>query len=120
MVGALGIGGVLIALISWWKDKPKAEAETGGIKWQTLSNEIDRQGRRNEKLEAKVDRITEQHEECERRCSALEAEVIKLNAVMQGRGEGLQHIQELISATNLQSHQELLDQIDRKTNGDVK
>lgn len=96
----LGTGG-LTALLTWRLTARKTEAEVADQDWGRFQREITRQDIKIVALSARIDELEIEVRACEEREGAQTAKIARLEAILQGRGEGLQHIQELISAARV-------------------
>ena len=106
VLSALVGGGIVTAWFVHRREGLKVAAETAQLNWTLLNNEIERQAQKITAQDLHIAEIEKAHRDCERRQSALEAKIAKLEAILQGLGEGRQRVQEWVSEEHVRDRRE--------------
>lgn len=106
--GLLG-GGTIQAVLLHLRERDVSEEDAADKETSRYQREINRLDAKVEKQAERIDKLDEQlrieriaHAACDRRNAVLDAELMKMKAILQGRGEGLQHVQEALSAVHVE------------------
>lgn len=102
VVGAIAValvsGGLIGAILNHWRSAPKAKAETETMDWARFQTEIARLDAKVTAQSARIDALEREVRDCHREKAQLEAEMVKLRAAVDARGEIRQRAQEVVSA----------------------